>query len=77
VFEDLLDPAAIVARYAFLMRVNMTNETAIHVDEVTSCYGSAPGILAHKDGSRLAIVLNLIDGGPSWATFPMSRRGLR
>jgi hypothetical protein len=40
-------------------------------------YGAAPGLLAHKDGSRLAIVLDLNDGRPSWATFPMSRRGLR
>jgi hypothetical protein len=72
VFEDLL-----VARYDSLMRVKMTKETAIHVDEVTSCYGSAPEFVAHKDGRRLAIVLHLNDGRPCWAAFPMSRRGLR
>jgi hypothetical protein len=55
----------------------MTKETAIHFDEVTSYYGAAPEFVAQKDRSRIAIVQNLNDARPSWATYPMSRRGLR
>ena len=45
------------------------NPFTLHIDEMTAYYVPSPDFVAHKPGSRLAVVLRVKDTGFDWVAL--------